>query len=58
MLSLSRRFRATLQAKGYDVTGYCEQPGGHDYANWRRTLPHALMSLLGPQSHHATPDHH
>lgn len=60
MVNLSRRFRATLLDKGYDVAGYREQPGGHDYANWRRTLPLALMSLFGTgrsRTHHAASDH-
>jgi enterochelin esterase family protein len=48
MISSNRHFRDVLRAKGYEVVGYKEQPGGHDLANWRRTLPEALRALFGP----------
>jgi enterochelin esterase-like enzyme len=45
-LPVTRRMRDTLVERGYPVT-YLEYPGAHDYVNWRRTFPEALIALLG-----------
>jgi enterochelin esterase-like enzyme len=47
MVTTNREFREVLQANGYQVVGYREQPGGHDLFNWRRTLPDGLIALFG-----------
>lgn len=47
MFATSRHFRTVLHAKGYEIVGYREQAGAHDFANWRRTLPAGLTALLG-----------
>jgi enterochelin esterase family protein len=48
MVSVSRHLRDVLKAKGYEVN-YRECNCGHDFLNWRGTLPEALMTLLGNQ---------
>jgi enterochelin esterase-like enzyme len=45
-LDANRRMHATLTSRGYPVT-YREYLGGHDYVNWRRLLPDALIDLYG-----------
>jgi enterochelin esterase-like enzyme len=44
----NRHFRDVLRARGYDVVGYSEYNGGHDYLNWRGSLADGLIALLGP----------
>ena len=46
-LSANRHFREVLADKGYDVAGYLEQAGAHDFDNWRRTLPMGMIALFG-----------
>ena len=46
MVAVSRHMRDVLRAKGYEVE-YRECNCGHDYLNWRGTLPDALMKLVG-----------
>jgi enterochelin esterase-like enzyme len=48
MVSVARHLRDALLARGYDVAGYRERAGGHDFVNWRQALPDALIALLGP----------
>jgi enterochelin esterase-like enzyme len=36
-----------LQAKGYEVAGYAEYNGAHDYLNWRGSVSDGLISLWG-----------
>lgn len=45
-LRANRHLRNVLQARGYPVH-YTEFGGGHQYFNWRTTLPDALITLLG-----------
>lgn len=47
MLRLTQHFRDVLCAKGYEVA-YRTFPGGHEYEQWRVTLPGALAWALGP----------
>ncbi|MFB9905473.1 alpha/beta hydrolase-fold protein [Allokutzneria oryzae] len=46
MVDVSRAFRDTVLAKGYDVAHYAEVPAGHDMINVRRTVVPALAKLL------------
>jgi enterochelin esterase-like enzyme len=46
LLRANRHLRNVLQAKGYWVH-YAEYCGGHQYINWRGTLPDGLMALVG-----------
>ncbi|HZD04043.1 MAG TPA: alpha/beta hydrolase-fold protein, partial [Longimicrobiales bacterium] len=46
MLRLTQHFRDVLCAKGYEVA-YRTFPGGHEYEQWRATLPGALAWALG-----------
>ncbi|MEM8533575.1 MAG: alpha/beta hydrolase-fold protein [Chloroflexota bacterium] len=46
LLRANRHLRDVLQARGYPVH-YTEFGGGHQYFNWRNTLPDALIALLG-----------
>ena len=41
----NRRFAEILETKGYAVD-YHEDPGGHDFVLWRKTLPNALIEML------------
>lgn len=43
-LSVNRAMRDALRANGYAVT-YTEYPGAHDYINWRRTFPEAMLAV-------------
>jgi len=43
-----RQFRDVLIAGGYDVK-YLEFAGGHDFLEWRKTLPDALRWALPRQ---------
>lgn len=45
-LDVNRRMRDTLTSQGYPLM-YREYLGGHDYVNWRRLLPEALIGLFG-----------
>jgi enterochelin esterase family protein len=47
LLASNRQLRDLLRARGYDVAGYHEFPGGHDYLWWRETLALGLIALLG-----------
>lgn len=47
MLTVARRFRDVLDARGAVLRGYRERPGGHDCVNWRQALPDAVSGLLG-----------
>lgn len=49
ILRANRHLRDVLRAKGYSLH-YREYCGGHQYINWRGTLPEALMALLGDQT--------
>lgn len=44
ILNSNRHMRDVLKAKGYEVD-YVEANGGHDFANWRRSLPRAIIFL-------------
>jgi len=46
ILRANRHLRDVLRAKGYWVH-YAEYCGGHQYINWRGTLPDGLMALVG-----------
>jgi len=46
ILRANRHLRDVLRAKGYSVH-YQEYCGGHQYINWRGTLPEGLMALIG-----------
>jgi enterochelin esterase-like enzyme len=46
MLSSCRRFREVLEAKGYEVIGYREQPCGHEYLGWREGLASGLIAFF------------
>ena len=48
MLEFSRELRDVLSSKGYDIAGYRERPGGHDFTTWQQALPEALAALLAP----------
>lgn len=43
----NRHFRDVLQAKGYNIAGYSEFNGSHDYLNWRGSLADGLIALFG-----------
>ncbi len=45
MLRLTQHFRDVLCARGYEVS-YSTFPGGHEYENWRATLPQALTWIF------------
>ena len=47
MEATNRRLRDLLKEKGYRVS-YREFAGGHEYINWRASLPAALTELLAP----------
>lgn len=46
MLSVARRLRDVLDARGAAPVGYRERAGGHDCVNWRQGLAEALSGLL------------
>jgi enterochelin esterase family protein len=46
ILQANRTMRDVLLAKGYSVH-YSEFCGGHQYINFRATLPEGLIALLG-----------
>ncbi|MFY9553312.1 MAG: enterochelin esterase [Blastocatellia bacterium] len=46
MVAVNRHLRDVLRAKGYEVE-YSECNCGHDFLNWRGSLPEALISLAG-----------
>lgn len=46
MVPTNRRMRDALTAKGYSVH-YQEFAGGHEYLNWRASLPNALEHVFG-----------
>jgi enterochelin esterase family protein len=46
LLASNRHLRDVLRARGY-VVHYFEVYGDHDPVHWRRTLPEALMVVLG-----------
>jgi enterochelin esterase-like enzyme len=47
-VTVTREMRDALRAHGYPVN-YIEYSGGHDYVNWRRTFPEALIAVAGPR---------
>ncbi|MNP48677.1 Enterochelin esterase [compost metagenome] len=46
ILDTHRHLRDVLRAKGYAVEAV-EYPAGHDYLQWRGSLPCGLISLIG-----------
>jgi len=46
ILDTNRHLRDVLLAKGYPVE-QVEYPAGHDYLQWRGSLPCGLISLIG-----------
>jgi len=46
ILDTNRQLRDVLQAKGYPVV-QVEYPAGHDYLQWRGSLPCGLIALIG-----------
>ncbi|HDS1815718.1 TPA: DUF3327 domain-containing protein [Pseudomonas putida] len=48
ILDTNRHLRDVLRAKGYAVQAV-EYPAGHDYLQWRGSLPCGLISLIGRQ---------
>lgn len=46
ILDTNRHLRDVLRAKGYAVEAV-EYPAGHDYLQWRGSLPCGLVSLIG-----------
>ncbi|MNP61073.1 Enterochelin esterase [compost metagenome] len=46
ILDTNRHLRDVLRAKGYAVEAV-ENPAGHDYLQWRGSLPCGLVSLIG-----------
>ncbi|MNJ44955.1 Enterochelin esterase [compost metagenome] len=46
ILDTNRHMRDVLLAKGYPVT-QVEYPAGHDYLQWRGSLPCGLIALIG-----------
>ncbi|WP_445672160.1 alpha/beta hydrolase-fold protein [Pseudomonas inefficax] len=49
ILDTNRHLRDVLRAKGYAVKAV-EYPAGHDYLQWRGSLPCGLISLIGRQN--------
>ena len=47
MVDVARNFSDAVQATGYDVAGYREEPGGHNAVTVRRLLVPGLSALLG-----------
>lgn len=50
ILDTHRHLRDVLRAKGYAVDAV-EYPAGHDYLQWRGSLPCGLVSLIGQPAH-------
>jgi enterochelin esterase family protein len=46
MVDVARRFAEEARAAGYDVVGFREQPGGHEFVTVQRVLPIGLAALL------------
>jgi enterochelin esterase family protein len=47
MLVENRHFRDVLIARDYEVVGYSEFNGGHDFLSWRGSLADGLIALFG-----------
>ncbi|MET0417759.1 MAG: alpha/beta hydrolase-fold protein [Actinoplanes sp.] len=48
-LTVCRAMRDALRGHGFRV-GYHEFSGGHDYINWRRTFPEAMVAVSGART--------
>lgn len=46
LYNFNQDMKQRLEAKGYDLT-YSEYSGGHNYTNWRDSLPSALEVMYG-----------
>jgi enterochelin esterase family protein len=50
MVDLARNFRDAVRARGHDIAGYREEPGGHNHVTMRRLLVPGLNALLAEPS--------